>query len=54
MHKMHKRNEIMKNSCKWTPKATAVGRKRKWKTTSQLSKSAIQSKARRIHKSPKH
>jgi len=54
MHEMHKRKEILKNSCKGTQKATALGRKREWKVVSQLSISIMQSKAKRVQKCFKH
>jgi len=44
----------MKNSCKGIQTIATLRRKREWKVVSQLSINEIQSKAKKVHKHPKH
>ncbi len=53
MHKMHKRNEILKNSCKGTQRATTLRRKREWKSLVSI-KYKRNIKAKIIQKHPEH
>jgi hypothetical protein len=54
MHKIYKRNQNLKNSCKGVQRVAALGRKKEWKVVSQLSTNKIQSKVKKVYERPKH
>ncbi len=54
MHKMHKRKEILKNSCEMTQRVATIKIKKNRKVVSPFSTSAILSKGKKIQKHSKH
>jgi hypothetical protein len=54
MHKMHKRNENLKNSCEWTQKVATLRKKREWKSCGLIKYKHNTIKAKKSPKNLKH